>query len=356
MLTEKLFWLFGASVNLFLISKLFIRPSLWSTNNSFIVAILVLNFFYLLLQVFLVNDVKETTSSDDAFVQGLENLFIDNFKSILCSTKYISDFMYSSLTLFSFLGTIFIRSMMIKHAENICLDGFLCKRHQARLSIIGILVGFSILTVSIGGTIGIFIHKLFPFDFLRVRYCRGVSILYRTDDMHKLFSQWLSRLISLVLISIAILTCQVRILRFRRSHNQTYFSHFRRNIATVDQLIFAAYLKIALAIIKEAIFYNRAINIETVLKVGIILDCIVIPCYWMYSAKQDFREFWSGRTVFEKKLRNQQFVHLHENKPRLCPRRPNTQETSFFIERSHPACKGQLEGRFFYGIKIKRNK
>ena len=174
--------------------------------------------------------------------------------------------------------------------------------------------------------------------------------------MHKLFSQWLSRLISLVLFTIAILTCKVRILRFRRSHNQTYFSHFRRNIATVDQLICAAYLKIALAIIKEAIFFNRAINIETVLKVGIILDCIVIPCYWMYSAKQEFREFWSGRTVFERKLRNQQFVHLPENKPRLCPRRHNTQETSFFIERSHPACKGQLEGRFFYGIKIKRNK
>ena len=121
----------------------------------------------------------------------------------------------------------------------------------------------------------------------------------------------------------------------------------------MDQILGAAYLKISLAMIKEAIFFNRAINIETVQKVGTILDCIVIPCYWMYSARHNFREFWSGKTGFEKKLRNQQFVSkLHENKPRLFPRRPNTQETSFIIERPHASKEGQLEGRFCYGIKI----
>ena len=102
MYAEIFLWLFGAFVNLNLLLKLFMRPSLWSTTNSFIGFILVLNFFYLLLQVFLVNDVKETTSANDALLQGLENLFIDNFKSILCSTKYISEFIYSSSTLVKF--------------------------------------------------------------------------------------------------------------------------------------------------------------------------------------------------------------------------------------------------------------
>ena len=101
--------------------------------------------------------------------------------------------------------------------------------------------------------------------------------------------------------------------------------------------------------IKEAIFFNRAINIETVLKVGTFLDCVIIPCYWMFSARQDFREFWSGKTVLQKETRNQQIVsQLHEYKPRLCPRRPDTQDTSFIIERPCPS----KEGRFFYGIKI----
>jgi hypothetical protein len=177
-------------VNFILLLKLCMRPALWSTTNSFIGIILVLNFFYLLLQIFLVNDAEETASANDAFVQGLDNLFIDNFKSIICSTKYISDFIYSSSTLFSFLGTIFIRSMMIKQAENIRQDGFRCKSHQARLSFIGILVGVFIFTVSIGGTIGIFIHELAPFDFLRVRYCRGVSVLYENDEMRKIVGPW----------------------------------------------------------------------------------------------------------------------------------------------------------------------
>ena len=347
MYAEIFLWLFGASVNLFLLLKLCMRPSLWSTTNSFIGFILVLNLVYLLLQVFLVNDLKETTSSNDALVQGLEHLFIDNFKSILCSTKYISDFIFSSSTLFSFLGTIFIRSMMIKHADNIRQDGISCKSHQAHLSIIGILVGVLIITVSIGGTICIFIHKLAPFDFLRVRYCRGVSVLYGNDEMRKIVGTWLARLVGLILITVAILSCQARIIRFRRSHDQSYFSHFRQNIATIDQILGIAYLKISLAMIK-------AINIESVLKVGTILDCIVIPCYWTYSARHNFREFWSGKTGFEKKLRNQQFVSkLHENKPRLCPRRPNTQETSFIIERTYPS---KSDDRFCYGIKIHKTK
>ena len=318
MYAEIFLWLFGAFVNLNLLLKLFMRPSLWSTTNSLIGFILVLNFFYLLLQVFIVNDVKETTSPNDALLQGLENLFIDNLKSILFSTNYISDFIYSSSTLISFLGTIFIRPMVIKHADNIRQGGIRCKSHQARLSIIGILVGVLIFTVSIGETIGIFIHKLAPFDFVRVQYCRGVSVLYGNDEMRKIVGHWLARVVILVLVTIAVLSCQVRIIRFRRFHNQSYFSHFRQNIATVDQILGAAYLKISLAMIKEAIFFNRAINIETVQKVGTILDCIVIPCYWMYSARQNYREFWSGKN----NVRNQQFVsHLHENKRRLCLRR-----------------------------------
>ena len=100
--------------------------------------------------------------------------------------------------------------MMIQHADNIRKDEFPFKSHQACLSIIGILVGVLIFKVSFGGTIGIFIHKLAPFNFLCVRYCRGVSILYGNDEMRKIFGLWLARLVGLVLISLAILSCQIR--------------------------------------------------------------------------------------------------------------------------------------------------
>ena len=359
-IAENMLWVLGSSVNFFLISKLLIRPVLWSTTNSFLGFILTLNFFYLLLQIFLVGQENEETNADDAIIQSLEHLFTDNYKSILCSAKYISDFIHGSSTLFFLVGIIFIRSMMIKHADNIRPDEIPCKSHQARLSIIGILVAVLTFTISIGGVIGITLHPLSPFDFLRVRNCRGVSISYPEDEMLKIIGHWLSRLVGLVLIALAILSCQVRIIYFKSHHNNSYFSHFRQNIATVDQTLAAAYIKICMSVIKEAIFYNPAIEVETFLKISIVLDCIIVPCYWIYSTKQDFREFWSNEMVFGRTLRKQKHVlTLQQNSDYnagLEPRRPHSQETRFINERSQTLREGQLSGRFYYGFKMHKTR
>ncbi len=53
-----------------------------------------------------------------------------------------------------------------------------------------------------------------------------------------------------------VVTSQLRSVRFRRLHNNSYFSHLRQNIATNNQTITYAYLKCLIQIAK-------AINLMT---------------------------------------------------------------------------------------------
>ena len=158
---EKLILLFGVSVNFFLFSKLIIRPVLWSTINTFLGCLLFINFLYLLVQIFLIGEGSENTDPNvDDFVQSLEYVFSDHYRSILCSAQYMTGFFHGSSTLIILLGIIFIRLMMIKYADNIRTDSLDRKVHQARLSIIGILVVVFIFTFCIGVIINLVLFPL----------------------------------------------------------------------------------------------------------------------------------------------------------------------------------------------------
>ena len=164
-----IFWLFGMSVNLILISKLLFRPVLWSTTNSFLGCILTFNFFYLLVQLLTnIEEYEEIGLQEDPIIQSLDLLFADSYKSVICSARYISYFIHGSSTLYVMVGIIFIRSMMIKHADNIRQDNLACKSHQARLSVIGILVAVLVFTGCIGVIISFILLPSSPFDLVLV--------------------------------------------------------------------------------------------------------------------------------------------------------------------------------------------
>jgi hypothetical protein len=355
----SIFWLFGMSVNLIIISKLLIRPVLWSTTNSFLGCILTLNFFYLLVQIFInIEEYEEIGLEEDPIIQSLELLFTDSYKSIICSARYMAYFIHGSSTLYVMVGIIFIRSIMIKHADNIRQDNLACKSHQARLSVIGILVAVLVFTGCFGVIIGFILLPRSPFDFVLVRNCRGVSMSYSEEETHKIISSWLTRLIIIILISLAIFSCQVRIIVFKRRHNSSYFSHFRQNIATLHQTFAAAYLKICMALVKEVIFFNWVTNSSTSIEIGpflklsIVLDCIFIPCFWMYSTKHDFREFWCSETVFWRKNIIEKYVFPAVPTPSLEPRRPHILETSFIDNQSDRKIKRLHPGRFSFSLKM----
>ena len=67
-------------------------------------------------------------------IQYFEYSFSDNRKAIICSTKYISKYFHGSFTLTILCGSVCIRSMMVKYADNIRTNNLDCKSHQAYLS------------------------------------------------------------------------------------------------------------------------------------------------------------------------------------------------------------------------------
>ena len=368
LIVETIIWVFGISVNFFLILKLLIRPILWSTTNTFLGCFLSLNFFHLLVQILLVGKVNnETDPADTVIIQALDNFFSDHYKSIFCSTQIISNFVHGSFTMTVLFGTIFIRSMMVKHADNLRPDNLECKSHQARLSIVGILVAVYIITICFALIIIFILYPLSPLDFVLVRSCRGVPITYPEDEMRMVMRGWMSRLVYSVLIVIATLSCHARILHFKRQHNMSYFSQFRQNIATADQSLAAAYLKIGLAVVKEMLFWSiindssTKIDILTFMKISNVLNCIVIPCYWIYSTKKDFREFWSKETVFWRKVdpptNGAGIMYLSEyvSSSEIEPRGPHIHETRFTDEGPQSARRGRLPRRFSYGFNIRKS-
>ena len=121
-IAEEYVWLFGIFVNFFLMTKLLIRPVLWSTTNTFLGCFLVINGVYLILQLLLIG--QDVNNAESEIFQSLEYLFFDYSESIRCSAKYMSHFIHGTAILNLLLGSIFIRSMMVKHADNIRPDRY----------------------------------------------------------------------------------------------------------------------------------------------------------------------------------------------------------------------------------------
>ena len=168
---------------------------------------------------------------------------------------------------------------------------------------------------------------------------------------------WMSRLVSLSIFAIATLSCHARIINYKRRHNMSYFSQFRQNIATMDQSLVAAYLQIVLAIVYEVFFFlsirkkNTYIQIMIFNKLSNILNCIIIPSYWLYSTHATFQDLWSRKTIFYKKRANFQnrSNSFHMASSSIEPRGPHICETSFTDEDSQVDRK--LNVSFFYGVK-----
>ena len=163
---EKLIFLCGLIINFQLILNLLVRPVLWSTTNTFIGCILTSNLIYLNFQSLLIEDSKISISNEHLVLHYLEYNFSGNYKSLLCSAKYISQFLHGTFTVTTFVGIVFLRSMMVKYADDIRTNN--CKAHQARLSFLGVLVAVFIVTSCTGVVITFIIFTLPSSEYVLV--------------------------------------------------------------------------------------------------------------------------------------------------------------------------------------------
>ena len=352
---EKILLFIGASANFLLIFNLLIRPVLWSTINTFLGSLLAINFLYILVEICLYNEISQINdkTEEDEIVQSLDHLFSHHYKSVLCSAQYLSGYILRSFSLFVMLGTIFIRIMMVKYADNIRTNRLLLKNHHAHLRIIGILVALLIVIFMTNVIINILLFPLFPFDYVPVKSCLGVSISHHKEEERGSLIQ----IVSLVLMLVILIAGHVRIILFKSHHNRSYFSQNRQNVATLDQTFSAAYIALCLAICKAMnliiIFANSdpAVDDEKFLKLMMFVNTIAVPCFWIISTWTNFKVFWSKETVFQNQFSQAQHktIALQVSLKVLEPRRHFYQETTYITERSLSMTE-TLPGRFFYGI------
>ena len=170
-------------------------------------------------------------------VQALEHLYTDHPKSLSCTVDVIFHFFHGFSTLIILIGIIFIRSMMIKHADVVLLNSHVPKPHQAQISIIGNLVALFVFTMCSGVIISMFISSFFLFNLPRVQICRGINFTYSPEEQMKIFHRSMTRVAWGILTLLFTFSCHVRILRYKRQHNMSYFSHYRQNIVTANQTL-----------------------------------------------------------------------------------------------------------------------
>ena len=136
----------------------------------------------------------------------------------------------------------------------------------------------------------------------------------------------------------------------------SYFSQFRQNIATMNQLLSAAYITIVTALFREVIVILNIINHGSVMKyesflhLNIVINCILIPSYWIYSTRLEYPEFWSSKTLFwSSSTRVSIYQPTKSIGFQLVPRRPGHQGQSTYFK-THPT----IVRKFSYGFKIQK--
>ena len=183
----------------------------------------------------------------------------------------------------------------------------------------------------------------------------------------------MTRVVGLILTLLASFSCHIRIINYGRRHNNSYFSHYRQNIVTANQTLTSIYVNIFLLLIRNLIFFSllhneRMLEFELITIINTIITTVILPTFWLYSTRIEFKELWAEETIFWKKpaQKRQKIaldgdfaiklarcpyitgvqslpsrndlngVHNSEQYSTIQPRMLHIQETSFIGEGSHP--------------------
>ena len=293
----KLVWVLGAVINITILIKLVLRPSIWSTINTYLGLVLFFNLCFLMSKIFLFTDEYAPSSHQSG---------LDHNQS--CSANVVFNFLHGTPTMLILLAAVFIRFVMIKHAENIRKEKKFCKSHQAHISRIGALVGVLVLMTSLVYIINYMTHDFFPEEFTEVKICKGVERLGR--EKMSLKHCWL-RITALSMLFMFTLSFNIRIMLFRQRHNHSYFSRYRQNIATAYQTLLLIYTKIGFKTMKEVLILCTILGKThsgqkthfVLITVWNIVECVLIPGFLLFSTKNHFPEIWSEETLFWFKIK-----------------------------------------------------
>ena len=313
----------GVVINLYFLYKVAIRPVLWTTTNIFICGLLSLNTLYLLGNLVLTVD-NNIEEHSEPLLHAMDLLYLDIYNSRLCAAKYIMSLVYRTTSRNMLLGMVFLRMVLIKYADRIGTESINRKQHQARLSAIGALIFLLIFCNLINLIINIVLFPLVPVEFLVVKHCRGLPSSYTNKEWEKIRAGWSIEIVMLLLVFVLLVSCNLRVLFIKSGWHRSRFTRRRQNIATLHQLLVAAYFNFFLAISETLSFLlimnnsSYALYINPLLIISRTINCVAVPCFWLYSSGNNLKEISS-----QKPNSSYPLYHISPEAPNSVePRRP----------------------------------
>jgi hypothetical protein len=179
-------------------------------------------------------------------------------------------------------------------------------------------------------------HPLFPLQFPTTRMCQGLTPFMNPEQEETAGSQILIWEIFNVLAGVFVYSSHIRIRRYRATHGNSYFTPNRQNIATLNQTIFYAYVKLFLIDFKLAMIqfvrsYFGTVEYSSISHLSLLImgvDSVLVPLYWLSSIKKHFPELWyPGDEPYIISTINSQEVEQERSarKKKILPRRPSLQ-------------------------------
>ena len=111
---------------------------------------------------------------------------------------------------------------------------------------------------------------------MKVKLILGLAPIIDEKHQRKMMRNNLLRIVTVFAVTIFVWTSQSRIKRYRRTHDRSYFSAFRQNIATINQTIYYAYWKCFYNFHKSCEFMSVELteNLDSLPMIFLFIDVI----------------------------------------------------------------------------------
>ena len=296
--------------------RLLIRPCLASTLNNLSCVILLTNMSFGCL-FFLIRAVV---------FSGSDLILFD----YVCSAISILPQYYRVVSLYLILGSLFLRSLFVKHAKYISV---VSKNNMLVVSDFGIPIWVTIGAFIVLNSLFMMLHPNFPLEFPHVRTCRGLGPYQNKDDVNLQFQVLLMSIIGSLVLASFVVSIHVRLHQYMRKKKRRY----RQNVNTTVQTLAGAYVKLGTSFINTTMLHWHiaspdfipSFTLQVLEGVAMFVECIVVPLIWLEETSRNFPELSSSRNkrlcVYPGQTSQNNSDHFEiivSNRP-LSPRRPN---------------------------------
>ena len=311
------------------VANILMRPALRTTLNNLTCALLTVNFTFgsvhFLLTALKITDSKLITSSH------------------LCTGIVIVPQFFRIISLYILMGSLFLRSLFVKHAKYISL---VSKRNHLVISDFGLPIWITIGTFVSLNILFMVLHSNFPDNFPNVRLCRDKTPFRNKMDEDLYLQTILTTTSGSVILATFVISVHLRLHDYLRRYHQRSLNNFRRNVTTAKQTILACYMKLGFALVNCSLLHIQVRRqglvstdlTEMLEMLAMAVECVLVPTFWLQETRNNFPEltstnnsilrnvFFGGNQVNLSVIPLQE-LPLNNNERPLSPRRPTDVRT-----------------------------